>query len=308
MTYQPLSGIYTALVTPFHADESLDLDGFARLVDDQVAGGVAGVVVNGSTGEFPSLTSDERRATVEAVARAAAGRIELIVGIGGMTTAEVRSHAEHALSVGAKSGLLVMPYYEPLSDEELEAFVTDVASVGLPLMIYNNPGGTGMSLTPEFIGALSLIENVVSIKDTTPEVSRLFAIDRTTQGRLDVLSGHDSSTIYAFLSGRDAAVWGAPNAHPSACVALWRLARAGRSDAALQLWSHLYPLQQFLESHNYMASTKAGANLRGVGVGEPRKPIMPLSDADRDELAGVIARLDEAMDALGITADAAPIS
>ncbi|WP_440708959.1 dihydrodipicolinate synthase family protein [Herbiconiux sp. YIM B11900] len=308
MSYTPMSGIYTALVTPFFEDERLDLDGFGRLVDDQVDGGVAGLVVNGSTGEFPSLTTDERRASVEAVTEASAGRAEVIVGIGAMTTREAQEHAEHAAAAGAKAGLLVMPYYEPLSDDELSGFVADIASVGLPLMIYNNPGGTGVSLTPEFINELSLIENVVSIKDTTPELSRLFAIDLLTEGRLDVLSGHDSSTIYAFLTGRDAAVWGAPNAHPAACVTLWRLAREGRASEALRLWKDLYPLQAFLESHNYMASTKAGANIRGVSVGQPRKPILPLPEDDRAELAAIIERLDDVIETFNLTTSTASLA
>ncbi|MEF2976245.1 dihydrodipicolinate synthase family protein [Subtercola sp. YIM 133946] len=300
MIYTPMSGIYTALVTPFHDDERLDANGFGHLVDDQINAGIAGLVVNGSTGEFPSLTNEERRTSVEAVTQASGGRAEVVVGVGAMTTREAQGYAEHALAVGAKCGLLVMPYYEPLSTQELARFVEDIASVGLPLMIYNNPGGTGMSLTPEFINELSFIENVVSIKDTTPEVSRLFAIDLLTEGRLDVLSGHDSSTIYAFLSGRDAAVWGAPNAHPAACVALWRLAREGQAAEALRLWKDLYPLQAFLESHNYMASTKAGANARGVSVGQPRKPILPLPESERSELAAVIERLDEVIETFDI--------
>jgi 4-hydroxy-tetrahydrodipicolinate synthase len=293
--YTPLSGIYTALVTPFHDDESLDPDGLSRIIDDQLVAGVAGVVVNGSTGEFPALSAAEREQTVETAIEAVGDRAPVIVGLGSVRTAESVHYAEHALNAGAACGLLVMPYYEPLSDDELRSFVADVAAVGLPIMIYNNPGGTGNSLEPEFIATLAEIDNVVAVKDTTPEPRRLFAIDRLAGGRLDVLSGHDTTTVFAFLSGRQAAVWGAPNAHPRGCVGLWELAVRDRDfDGALELWQSLYPLNAFLESHNYMASTKAGANIRGVNVGQPRLPIKPLGLDATAELEQLIHEVDAA--------------
>ena len=123
-------------------------------------------------------------------------------------------------------------------------------------------------MSPDFLAQLSEIPNVVAVKDTTPEPWRLFEIDRVANGRLDVMSGHDSSTLYAFLGGRKAAVWGAPNVHPSGCVALWELAAVRRdADGALSLWEALYPVQAFLESHDYVATAKAGAAIRGVPVG-----------------------------------------
>lgn len=301
MTFKPLSGIYSALVTPFGPEEELDLDGVRSLVEDQVAAGVAGVVVNGSTGEFPAMTFDERRQVAETAAASLAGRADLVVGLGSMRTRDSQDLAEHARALGARCGLLVMPYYEPPTSESLERFVGDVASIGLPIMLYNNPGGTGSSMSPEFIARLGRIENVVAIKDTTPEPWRLFEIDRLAEGSLDVLSGHDSSTIYTFLAGRQAAVWGAPNVHPRACVALWKLAAVnGDRERAVALWRALYPIQAFLESHDYAASTKAGASLRGVAVGNPRLPVLPLADSEVSELAQRIAVVDETLVELGL--------
>lgn len=300
MTYTAMNGIYTALVTPFRDDESIDFDAVGQLVDDQVSAGIAGLVVGGSTGEFAAMSLQEREELTDHVSEVASGRAEIVVGLGSVRTADSVRLAEHALSVGAQSGLLVMPYYEPLSEAELSAFVSNVAAVGLPIMIYNNPGGTGEMLSPRFLADLSHIPNVVGVKDTTPEPNRLFAIDSLAAGRLDVLSGHDTSTIFAFLSGRKAAIWGAPNVHPQACVALWRLAVADRdADGALALWNSFYHLNAFLESHSYVATAKAGAELRGVAVGHPRLPIAPLPDGDREALRSLIADVDATLESLG---------
>ena len=215
MTYTAMNGIYTALVTPFRDDESIDFDAVGQLVDDQVSAGIAGLVVGGSTGEFAAMSLQEREELTDHVSEVASGRAEIVVGLGSVRTADSVRLAEHALSVGAQSGLLVMPYYEPLSEAELSAFVSNVAAVGLPIMIYNNPGGTGEMLSPRFLADLSHIPNVVGVKDTTPEPNRLFAIDSLAAGRLDVLSGHDTSTIFAFLSGRKSRDLGSTERAPS---------------------------------------------------------------------------------------------
>ncbi|WP_457256026.1 dihydrodipicolinate synthase family protein [Pedococcus sp. P5_B7] len=297
--YEALAGIYTALVTPFASDESLDHDAMRRLVDDQIEAGVAGLVVGGSTGEFATQTEDERKAAVETVVDAVSGRANVIVGIGSVRTRDSVAMAEHALAQGAVCGLLVMPYYEPLSETELFTFVGDIASVGLPLMIYNNPSATGVSLNPQFIAQLSRIHGVVALKDTTPEPARLFEIERLADPGLDILSGYDLTTIFSLLAGRRAVVWGAANAHPEGCVALWQLAVGDRnSAAALRLWKVLHPLQNFLATHDYQASNKAGANIRGLNIGVPRRPILPLGPSETDELRHVLRAIDAVLQAL----------
>jgi len=291
-----LNGIYTALATPFDASEELNAGAMTQLVEDQISAGVAGLVVNGSTGEFPAMDPAERMASVETVAECAQGRADVVVGVGAMRTAEAQKYAEHALSVGARCGLLVMPYYEALTAHEIERFVREVAEVGLPLMLYNNPAGTGDSMDPAMIVKLSEIDGVESVKDTTHNPARLFELDRLSKGRLDVMSGQDTSTIFAFLTGRKAAVWGAGNAHPKGCVELWRLAAKERNlEGSLRLWDALYPLNAFLENHNYVAAVKAAATLRGLDVGKPRRPIQALEGEDLVELKELLAAVDEAV-------------
>jgi 4-hydroxy-tetrahydrodipicolinate synthase len=290
------SGVHVALATAFHADGALNLDGTAALAEDLIDRGIHGIVVNGSTGEFASLTPAERRQTVEAVIGAADGRVPVTAQVGAMTSAEAIEHAEHAMAHGAAAGMLVCPYYEALGEPEIESYFKRVAEVGLPLMIYNNPAATGWSMSPELIARLSEIDGVDYIKDTTTDASRYFRITALCGDRLQVLNGQDSLALLGFLAGARATVWGAPNATPEACIRLWELT-VDEPDlpAARALWAAVFPVMTFFESSGYLQAVKAGTNLRGIDVGPPRHPALPLTAARTDELRGLLGGLDAAL-------------
>jgi 4-hydroxy-tetrahydrodipicolinate synthase len=286
------SGVHVALATAFERDGALSIDKTVALVDDLILRGAHGVVVNGSTGEFAALTVAERRQVAEAVIEAAGGRVPVTVQVGGMTTAEAVAHAEHALAAGAVAGMLVCPYYEPLDEREIEAYFRDVARVGLPLMIYNNPAATGWSMAPELVARLSEIDGVGSIKDTTGDAGRIFRIRELCGDRLEILNGQDSLAILGFLAGARATVWGAVNAMPEACVRLWELTvRDPDLDAARALWEVVYPVTRFFEQSGYVQAVKAATNLRGIDVGPPRHPALPLEAGRLAELEPLMARV-----------------
>jgi len=294
---RPLDGINVALVTPFDERERVDEDALAALVGDQIGHGVHGLVVNGSTGEFASLTPEERRRNVEIVAEAAAGRAPVIVQVGAMTTREAVAHAEHAASRGAVAVMLVCPWYEALNEDEIEGYVRAVGAVGPPIMLYNNPAATGWSMRPEFIARLvESVERIEYMKDTTGNAGRLFRIKELCGDRVELLNGQDTLALLGFLAGTRGAVWGAPNATPRACVELWRLT-VERLDlpAALDLWSAFYPVNRFFEDEGYVAAVKAGARLRGVKSGNTRRPILPLAPERVEALAPLLERLDAAL-------------
>ncbi len=291
-----LSGVHVALATAFGSDYSLNLETTTALADDVIRQGVHGIVVNGSTGEFAAMTPAERRQVVEAVIQVADGRVPITVQVGAMTTAEAISHTEHALAHGADIGMLVCPYYEPIDSHEIEAYVRRVAEVGLPLMLYNNPGATGWSMDPSLIARLSQIEQVRYIKDTTGDAGRIFRIRQLCGDRLQILNGQDSLAILGFLAGAQATVWGAPNATPVACVRLWELTVADPDlDAARALWEELYPVMRFFETSGYVQAVKAATQLRGIDIGPPRHPALPLEDARIAELAPLLERLASAV-------------
>lgn len=289
-----MDGVHVALVTPFDHEERINGDVLGRLVEDMFGNGVHGVVANGSTGEFPSLTAKERKTVVEIVAEASAGSGVLTVQVGAMTTREAVDHAEHAAQHGAQCLLLLSPYYEPLSEREVECYVRAVARVGLPIMIYNNPEATGWSMTTEFIARLAEIDEVKYVKDTTGDARRLFRVRELCNGSIEVINGQDSLALLGFLAGTRGTVWGAPNATPKQCLLLWKLTVESLNlPAASRLWEAFYPVNRFFEDEGYVAAVKAGTRLRGLDVGSPRRPILPLT-ADREaELERLLGQLEE---------------
>jgi 4-hydroxy-tetrahydrodipicolinate synthase len=299
--YQQLEGINTALVTPMDGEGRVDEEAFARLVEDQLAAGIHGLAVNGSTGEMPSLSKKERHRNVEIVTDIARGRAAVIVGIGALTTREAMEYAEHALGHGAATGLLICPWYEPMSEREIKEHVRAVASVGLPLMIYNIPSVTGWSMSPELIAELAENPEVRYLKDTTGNAERIFRIKQLLGDRLEILNGQDSLALLGFLAGTRGAIWGAGNATPHACIELWRLTVAQPDvEAARRLWDVFYPVNRFFETEGYIAAVKAATSLRGIEVGPPRRPYLPLEPDRVQELAGLLERLNAHVGAMSV--------
>jgi 4-hydroxy-tetrahydrodipicolinate synthase len=299
------SGVHAALLTAFDADSALDTNATAALATDLVDRGVHGLVVNGSTGEFASLTPDERRLNLETVINAVGDRAPVTGQVGAMTTAEAVASADHALKAGAFAGMVVCPYYEAIDEREVEGYFRALAEVGLPLMIYNNPSATGWSMRPEFIAKLASIDNVQFLKDTTPEVGRLFRIQELCGDSIQILSGQDSVAPAGFLAGgAQATVWGAANAAPEACVRLWELAAVDQdAERARQFWKHLFPLAHFFETHGYVQAVKSATNLRGIDVGAPRLPALPIEESDIPALRQALTAATEAVAQFGRSTD-----
>ena len=291
-------GIHTALCTPFRGKASaVDHRRLAALVNDQIGYGLHGLVTCGSTGEFPALSNEERRAVSATVCRAARGRVPVTVGVGAMSTVEAVGLARHARKIGADAVMLVGPYYEEPSEDELSDYVEAVAGDGgLPVLLYNNPAGTGYSLSTAFIAKLARIPGVVAIKDTTHQAARMEELRHLCGKRIQLLGGQDTLQFIGLVAGARAAIWGAPNAVPGACAELFeRIAVRGDVAGGRALWDRLYPVNRFLEAEGYVAAVKAGADIRGLHLGDPRLPIKPLAAAARTRLAKLMARLEKAM-------------
>ncbi len=291
-------GIHTALCTPFHGKAmAVDHRRLKSLVNDQIGAGIHGLVTCGSTGEFPALTNEERRAVSATVCAAARGRVPVTVGVGAMSTVEAVGLARHAKSIGADAVMLLGPYYEEPSEDELRDYVEAVAGDGgLPVLLYNNPAGTGYSLATGFIAKLARIPGVIAIKDTTHEAARIEELRHLCGKRIQLLSGQDTLQFIGLVAGARAAIWGAPNAVPDACAELFeRIAARGDVDGGRALWDRLYPVNRFLEAEGYVAAVKAGADIRGLKLGDPRLPIKPLAAPARTRLAKLMTRLDKLM-------------
>ncbi|MDQ8707140.1 dihydrodipicolinate synthase family protein [Streptomyces sp. LHD-70] len=292
MSAQQFTGILAAVVTPFTADGSaIDADGVKRQAEHIIGGGVHGLVPGGSTGEFGALTVNERKQTTELYVEAAAGRVPVVAGTGALSTAETVELSVHAEKAGADAVMIVPPFYDAPSFEELLAFYGDVSeAIDIPIMYYNIPSATGVHLTPEQLAELGRKTRVTSYKDTGGDFAWFSAVKEQHAPDITALNGWDTLTFAALASGAKAGVWGTASVIPRLCADLYE-AVAVRGDlvAGRELWSKIFPICRFLESHNYACGIKTGVELVGVSAGPTRRPVLPLAPEHREEFRALLA-------------------
>ena len=283
-------GVLPALITPFTADGSgVDEAALRALIERCIDAGVGGLVPNGSTGEFTALTSDERRAVVELTVEAAAGRVPTVAATGALTTAETVALSVHAERAGAAGVMIVPPFYGAPTWPELLAHISAVADrVDVPIMYYNIPSITGVSLTAERAADLARV-GVSSLKDTGGDAVLQTELMQK-QGEVPVLlNGWDTLTFAALAAGSRGVVWGAASFMPAECVALHRLLIEDLDlAAARQLWAKLWPICAFLESTSYAAAVKSACRSVGLVTGPVRGPLLDLSQPEAATLAGLL--------------------
>ena len=286
-----LRGILPALITPFTQDGSAIDDAALRdHVDHLVRAGSGGVVVAGSTGEFTSLSTDEREALLVSVLDAVGGRAPVVAHTGAMTTAEAIRLTVHAAAAGAASAMVVLPYYEPLTFAEAERYLGDIAAaVDIPLMYYNLPSATGVMLSVDEVGSLARRGIIASVKDTGGDAAWLDQLLGRYGDDLQVLNGGDTLTFAALAAGAPAAVWGAANIFPEVAVELFETV-ATHHDLVRgrQLWERLRGLMSFLERRSYTSRVKTACDLMGTRVGPLRLPLLPPEHDERQELAALL--------------------
>jgi 4-hydroxy-tetrahydrodipicolinate synthase len=278
-------GVLPALITPFTEDgAALDADALAANVDRLVDAGVGGLVPGGSTGEFTTLTHAERRRLVEITVAAADGRVPVVAGTGALSTRETVELSVHAERAGAAAVMIVPPFYEALSWRELNAHYTAVAgAIGIPIMYYNLPSASGVTLTAAQLAQLP----ITCLKDTGGDA--VAATELIQTGGPTLLNGWDTLTFAALAAGVRAVVWGTASILPEQCVELHRLLIDDIDlPAARELWARLWPLCRFLESQSYSAAVKAACRLVGDTTGPVRAPLCELDEAATSELAGLL--------------------
>ena len=290
---EPFHGVLPALTTPFTEDgDAIDAAALRALVERLIDAGVGGLVPGGSTGEFTTLTSTERRELIEITVEAAAGRVPVVAGTGALTTRETVELSIHAEQAGAAAVMIVPPFYEALSWRELHAHYAAVAeAISIPIMYYNLPGATGVKLSAQQLRELP----VTSLKDTGGDA--VAATELIQTGGPTLLNGWDTLTFAALAAGVPAVVWGTASIIPEQCVELHRLLIDDIDlPAARELWSRIWPLCQFLESQSYSAAVKTACRLVGDTTGPVRAPLLELDEAATRELSVLVdhARLAEA--------------
>jgi 4-hydroxy-tetrahydrodipicolinate synthase len=291
-----LRGALTALVTPFTADGEFDEIAFRRLVRWQVLAGIDGLVPCGTTGEAPTLSSDERdrliAATVETVAeRPSRARVAVVAGTGTNDTAATIRATRRAAALGADAALVVAPYYNRPDGRMLEAHFRAVADEGdLPVVVYNVPSRTGTNVDAETFLRLADHPRIVAVKEASGNLEQIARICRDRPRDVAVLAGDDAWTLPVLALGGDGVVSVASNEIPGEMVALCAAARAGDWAAARshhERWLPLF-LANFRGAPNPVPA-KAALALMGLLDGDAvRAPLLPLDDDARTALAAVL--------------------
>jgi len=301
-------GVLPALITPFTRNGTdIDTDALAAIVERLIGGGVGGLVPGGSTGEFTTLTNAERRELIEVTVAVAAGRVPVVAGTGALSTRETAELSLHAERSGAAAVMIVPPFYDPLTWRELLTHYATVADqISIPIMYYNLPSASGVTLDAGQLRELQHVAGVTSLKDTSGDaVAATELIQAGDQGPT-LLNGWDTLTFAALAAGVRAVVWGTASILPEQCVALHRLLIDDIDlPAARDLWTRLWPLCKFLESHSYPAAVKTACALVGDTTGPTRPPLLPLADDAATELKRL---LNHAREASTARAAAAPLA
>lgn len=291
MTQTELAGVLVALVTPFTADGSeIDAGVLEAHVERLIREGAHGLVPGGSTGEFTTLTLQERKQLTELVVKAAAGRVPVVAGTGALSTRDAVELATHAAENGASALMVVPPFYDPIELETFKELLREIhAASRLPIMFYNIPAATGLRLGPAEIASLAEVEGVRYLKDTSGDAVGLTELLQCHGDKITAFNGWDTLTFYGIAAGAKGSVWGATNFIPELSRELWQaLAVDGDLVRGRELWAKIYPICRFLEQHNYAAAVKTGLELTGYPAGPLRKPFALLHGEARAEFTRLL--------------------
>jgi len=283
-----LGGVNPALVTPFTDDgRSVDeerLRGLIRYLIDQ---GVTGLVPCGSTGEFQNLTEEERRHVIEVTIDEADGHVPVIAGTGSSGTKLTIEQTKHAKDAGADAAIIVTPYYHKPSNRGLyEHYRLIAESVDIPIVLYNIPQATGVSLPWQLVEDLVEIPNIVGLKDSSGELRFILAVLEKVGERLSVVCGHDEVVLPALAAGCSGMILASANVFPDYHLKLLKAVQEGRLSEARQIQLTIQKMSRIIVKSGAVA-TKAALNMMGINVGPVRLPLSvggELTYEERDEL------------------------
>jgi 4-hydroxy-tetrahydrodipicolinate synthase len=273
------SGAMTALVTPFH-EGKLDEARFRDQIEFQLRNGIDGLVPVGTTGESPTLDLDEHIRVIELCVEAARGRVPVIAGAGGNATSEALTLHQAAKHAGATAALSVNPYYNKPTQEGLyRHFMTLADRVDLPIVLYNIPGRTSVTMSAPTVARLNKHRNIVAIKeatglpDMTSEIAALCDIA--------IISGDDSLTLPLMAIGARGVISVVSNLMPSQVKALVKHAAEGRSAEALAMHKRLFPLIKSLFVDGNPVGVKYAMKVAGLDSGQLRLPLWEASESTK---------------------------
>ncbi|RZF24072.1 4-hydroxy-tetrahydrodipicolinate synthase [Paraburkholderia sp. UYCP14C] len=277
-----LSGVMPALVTPFDANNKVDFKALEKHMRNLRAAGVTGWVPLGSTGEYFSMSNEEREEVLRFVKDFANDNEALIAGTNAPATREVIENTAKAKEIGYDTVLLATPFYtRPTQEELLAHYRTVLDETGVNLILYNYPPKDGIEISFDLMDALADDRRVIGIKESSGVLQRAIDIYSRYKGRIDLISGSDDVALDFMFWGADIWICGPANCMAKACCDLDRTFRSGELEKAREMMATLYRAMNILESGKFVQKIKYGCELQGTPVGKARAPLGELTDEEK---------------------------
>ena len=285
-------GIYTALVTPFQNNGSVDESGLRKLVDFQIEGGVAGLVPMGTTGESPTLSHDEHVEIIRLVVEQTANRVPVIAGAGSNSTAEAINLTKKSRDLGVAATLQVAPYYnKPTQTGLYEHFSKIAEEVNLPLIVYNIPGRCSVNINNDTMLRLTKHKNIVGVKEATGNLPQAMEFLSRKPDNFNVLSGDDNMTFPLIALGGNGVISVASNLIPKQMSDFVGQALAGNIAEAREKHYELLPLFKGLFVETNPIPVKAAMSMKGLIREVYRLPMCPMQQTNREMLEKLLKSL-----------------
>jgi 4-hydroxy-tetrahydrodipicolinate synthase len=277
----PFTGSGVALVTPFHKDGSIDFDALKKLVQLQIDGGTDFLVVQGTTGESPTLSQDEKMQVLQRVMDVNQGKLKIVYGLGGNNTIAVGQTLKK-VPAGVDGILSVSPYYnKPIQKGIIEHYKYIASCTELPIILYNVPGRTGSNVLPETTIALAEIPNIVAMKEASGSMEQIMEIIRLRKPDFGVLSGDDAITMPLIAAGADGVISVVANAFPEKFSRMVHASMEGDLDTARKEHYDLLPITKMFFEEGNPGGVKVALAVRGIMEENMRLPLFPVSDGLR---------------------------
>ncbi|MDR7072196.1 4-hydroxy-tetrahydrodipicolinate synthase [Fictibacillus barbaricus] len=284
--------ISTAMVTPFDSKGNVDFSKTTKLINHLIDNGSDSLVVSGTTGESPTLTTEEKLALFKHVVKIVAGRVPVIAGTGSNNTKASIDLSKKAEEIGVDALLIVAPYYNKPSQDGIIAHYKAIAeAVRIPIMAYNVPGRTVVSISAETAVRLSEIPNVTALKDAGGNLDVMSEIIEKTSDDFLVYSGDDSLTLPSLSVGSAGIVSVASHVIGNEMQAMIQAFKRGENKEAAALHRKLLPVMNEMFKAPSPGPVKTALQLKGLDVGSVRLPLLPLNQAERSSLVAALSTL-----------------
>lgn len=287
-------GTFVVTVTPMTSNEELDLEALKSNVDYFIENGVHGIVVGGSTGEFAALSVEEHKKIIHTVVDQVKGRIPVLAGTAACSTRLVIELTKYAKNAGTDGVMIVPPFYTKPSEHEVyEHFKAVAEAVDIPIMLYNNPWTSKVDMKPDLIARLAEIDNVMYVKESSGDVTRIWKIINLAGDRITVFCGTDNIALESFLMGARGWICAAANILPKHTSKLYELACKEKDlEKARVLYTALLPLFNLLEdTGKFPHFSKAGLEILGRKAGPTRKPLIPINEEEEQKLKTTLEKI-----------------